>query len=226
MWDALVADIKCKRFSHTIYSISDYENRIYWNRLPGQASVYYLPYLSPVRIDESSYVPYNERRIIACMPGNINTNRNKENAIFFIRFAEAMKAAGSRFKFVITGDISPSELPQSSAVTLSGMIKDVNSFLGQTRAIVILSSLGWGFKTTIADAIVAGACVIVHPAQLRRCSQPFCNALIPLNIKHVGRAGEIQRVHNQIDSFIPLAGIHTEIKMRVHSILARDFGNA
>src|SRR5690606_20388612 len=41
------ADWNCKRLANVIYSISDWENRVYWNRLPGRARVEWLPYYCP-----------------------------------------------------------------------------------------------------------------------------------------------------------------------------------
>ena len=224
MWQRLRRDMLCKRYADVIYSISDYENRVYWSRLPGRARTLWLPYVSPRCLMPEHPLPHAQRKTIAFMAGDVKVRRSRDGATRFIRFAETLKAAGAPFEFIITGDVSASELPPTQAVKYTGMIQDLSPLLGQIRATAMLSPLGYGFKTSLGDALAAGAYGVVHPTLVRRCPPAFAPGLIPLQVEHLDRSAEIQRVLQRLEQPFPLVGINRELEMRAFAVLAADFG--
>lgn len=176
------SDLICKRYASAIWSISDWENRVYWNRLPGRAAVQWFPYSCPAHLLPPSTTPLEHRHRIACMPTSEKNRKSWDLVTRFIAFAEKMKeVTRDQFEYVITGRLSDWGLPDSSAVAYTGMVDDLNSFLQSVRAVAMLSDKGYGFKTTIGDAIANGALAIVDAGLNRRCPRVFDEGLIVLN---------------------------------------------
>ncbi len=175
----LAADLVCKRHADVIYSISDWENRVYWNRLPGRARVEWLPYHCPEHLLPEEIPPLSERRVIACLPTSQKNRKSWDLVTRFITFAEeARRLAGDEYEFVLTGRLDNWGLPPTKAVTFTGMVDDLKSFLQTVRAVCMLSPLGYGFKTTIGDAIAHGCTVLAHPALVKRCPTVIQPAMI------------------------------------------------
>ncbi|QEF99478.1 hypothetical protein Mal15_35430 [Stieleria maiorica] len=162
-------DLIAKKNASAIWSISDWENRVYWNRLPGHAEVRWLPYHCPEHLVSKHAIAVRSRKIVACMPTSQKNRKSWDLVCQFIAFAEQMTSSGfDELDFVVTGDVASWGLPPSTAVRYSGMIEDLADFLGKTRAVAMLSGLGYGFKTTLGDAVANGASVIVHPRLYQR----------------------------------------------------------
>jgi hypothetical protein len=223
-WRRFRQDITCKRQADVIYSISEYENRIYWNKLPGGARVEWLPYFCPDHLTSQVALPYVSRRCIGCLPGTVTHKRAWDTAVRFIRFAEAMKECGSSFDFVLTGDLRGSGLPASSAVMYVGMIDDLASFLGALRAVAVLSPVGYGFKTTTLDAVAAGARVLAHPTVVYRCPPVLQPALIAVETKRLDRAGDVEVILRALETDVALPEVNRGLRKRNLELLARDFG--
>ncbi|QDV82994.1 hypothetical protein [Planctomycetes bacterium TBK1r] len=162
-------DLTVKRYASAIWSISDWENRVYWNRMPGRAEVVWLPYHCPDHLVSTDMSAAQSRTIVACMPTSQKNRKSWELVSNFISFAQRMRESGfDDLDYVVTGAVESWGLPETSAVQFSGMIDDLAGFLGRTRAIAMLSGLGYGFKTTLGDAVANGASVLVHPRLHRR----------------------------------------------------------
>ncbi len=165
----LLSDVACRRCADVILPISDWESEVYWRRLPGRASVRWLPYYCPDRFISANNVPFGERRIVACIPTSAENRKSRDLVMRFLCFASAMKASGCPHEFIVTGDLTRWRLPPCAAVTYSGFVEDVFGFLARCRAIAVLSPYGYGFKTTLGDGLAAGARILAHPALLGRC---------------------------------------------------------
>lgn len=162
-------EVLCKCYADTILAINDWEKKFYWKWIPGRARVEWLPYVTPAHLIPSSPLSYSRRRVIACMPTSQKNRKSWDLVLRFIRLATAMKEAGADYDFVVTGNVESWGLPDSAAVRFTGFVDDVGEFLGQCRAVAMLSPLGYGFKTTIGDALAAGAHVLAHPVLIKRC---------------------------------------------------------
>jgi hypothetical protein len=220
----LYHDMLCKRYCDAIYSISSYENRVYWDRLPGRARIEWLPYFCPEHLLPQHPLDFARRTTIGCLPGDLRARRNRDMAVRFIEFARMMKAAGAPYEFVMTGNVSASDLPSCDAVRLTGMLDDLASLLGELRAVAVLSPIGYGLKTTAVDALAAGAYTLAHPAIVRRSPKKITPAMIAVETPGPVNVAEARRVTDALASPPPCRQIHSELKARCLELLQRDFG--
>ncbi|MGA1531249.1 MAG: hypothetical protein ACO398_10980 [Kiritimatiellia bacterium] len=174
-------DIATKRLADQLLCINDWEIKRYWRWLPGRARCCWLPYLCPEHLLPRQPVPYAQRRIIACFPTSLKNRKSWDLVTRFMAWADQMKANGFDADFVVTGKLNDWGLPANSSVRFTGMVDDLAGFLGQCRAVCMLSPLGYGYKTTIGDAIAAGAQVIAHPALIRRSPAWVRSTLLAVN---------------------------------------------
>jgi len=182
-----LADWVMKRFSSVIFSISDWENRVYWNWLPGRASVEWLPYFCPDHLLPGDVTNESKRRQIVCLPTSQKNRKSWDLVTRFITFAEHFREiTGDKYDFLVTGNLADWQLPHSDVVTYTGMIEDLNLIMPKVKAIAILSGRGYGFKTTISDAIANGAVVLAHPRLFARCPEILKPAIIPLDVEKPG----------------------------------------
>lgn len=216
-----VQDIQAKRIADVILSINAWENRIYWNRLPGRATVAWLPYVRPEEAGPAVGNPSSDRRLIACLPTSQKNRKSMDLVLKFIEFADAMQQRGRRDECVVTGDVGRWGLPDSPAVTRLGFVPDVNSLLGSCRAVALLSPLGYGFKTTMGDALAAGAHVLAHPDIIRRTPEPVRDVLIPVDVDDAASLDEAARALAR-----PSAGprIHAHLVRTNHALMQDVFG--
>lgn len=161
-------DLQTRRVADMLLCINDWEISRYWKWLPGRAKVLWLPYLCPNHLIPRDPLPYTERKVIACLPTSQKNRKSWDLVTRFLDFARASKRKGLEAEFVVTGDIASWGLPACPEVSFTGMIDDLARFLGTCRAVCLLSPLGYGFKTTMGDALSAGAHVIAHPRLIRR----------------------------------------------------------
>ncbi len=217
----LSQDIRVKRTADVILSINEWENRKYWNWLPGKASVEWLPYRCPEHLLPPHPLPYGQRRIIACMPTSHENRKSRDLVIRFQDFATAMKRSGSRDAFVVTGSLETWTLPSCAAVTYSGFIGNPADFMGTCRAVALLSPLGYGVKTTAADALAAGAHVLAHPDLVRRSPAAVRPFLLPLDSNRPLDAAAVARTLEEPPQGMAL---HQELCAESARVLRRWFG--
>ena len=179
----LMSDIRTKQLADVILSINEWEKRAYWDWLPGRAKVEWLPYISPDHLLPVKPEPFENRKIIACLPTSQENRKSLDLVFRFQQFAREMKRQGSRNEFVVTGNLKEWKLPAYPEVNYAGFIDDLPRFMGRCRAVCMLSPLGYGFKTTIADALAAGAHVIAHPDLIRRTPRHVQRFLISADQK-------------------------------------------
>ncbi len=216
----LAGDIHCKRAATAIYSISEYENRVYWNRLPGAARVEWLPYYCPEHLVPDKPAANDARSIIACLPTSQKNRKSVDLVNRFVDLAETSRRLGLKHRFIITGDLSSWRLGASEAVQLSGLIENLPDFLSTVAAVCLLSPLGHGFKTTMADAIAAHAYVLAHPQIARRCPALLQPAIIPLDTE---QADQISGIWPQLQRPFPITGANAKLREIGQRILAGDF---
>lgn len=217
-----LADLICKRHANAVYSISDWENRVYWDRLPGKARVEWLPYYCPGHLAPEARPFVEERGTIVCLPNSQKNRKSWDLATRFGSFAKHAKSVdGSEYDFLMTGDLADWDLPASAHVTQTGLIKDLPSLLGKAKAVCMLSPLGYGFKTTIADAIAHGCYVLAHPALARRCPDLLRPAIIPVD---TAKPETFRSALSKLGAPFPVSNVNATLREGAHRILARDFG--
>jgi hypothetical protein len=209
-------DCRCKQYADRLFSINDWEDCVYWRRLPGKATVQWLPYYCPDHLIPHDPLPFEKRQTIACLPTPRKNRKSWDLVSRFCTFAEAMRASGSTYNFVVTGSLEDWPPPVSDAVEYVGFVKDLSAFMGTCRAVALLSPLGYGFKTTIADAFAASAHVIAHPGLVRHCPQSIRSALLPYDTKAPTR---IDSVSLALSGMPTGHAIQTDQKHRNHDIV-------
>ena len=217
----LAMDVAVKRSADVILSINDWENRAYWRRLPGKARLEWLPYRCPDHLLPERPLPYEQRRVIACLPTSQKNRKSWDLVMRFLDFAEEMKRRGSRDDFVVTGNLRHWGLPDCPAVGFAGFIEDQAAFLGTCKAVAVLSPLGYGIKTTIVDGLTAGAHVLAHPDLVRRNPEALQPALLSVDSR---RPLDIDAVVAGLAVAPRGAALHRELCDKADAVLARWFG--
>jgi hypothetical protein len=216
------ADWVCKRHASAIYSISDWENRVYWDRLPGKAAVEWLPYHCPEHLRPLIDQQAPHRRRIVCLPTSQKNRKSWDLVTRFIRLSERLDAqAPGAFEFLLTGNLSGWSLPDSPVVVQTGLVDDLRELMSSSLAVCLLSPLGYGFKTTIGDAIAHGCRVLAHPRLKRRCPDLIQKAVFAVDTNRMGSVHSLQDIL-QADS--NESELDEVLKRRNHQILSRDFG--
>ena len=197
MWRLFRQDAACKRRADVLLSINEWEDGVYWKRLPGRARVEWLPYICPETLVPVRPEPYGQRTVIACLPTSQKNRKSWDLVVRFFDLARQLKRLGCTDEFVVTGRLENWGLPPCPEATFAGFVPDLPAFLGTCRAVALPSPLGYGFKTTLADAWAAGAHVLAHPDLIRRHPAMIARELIGVDTEQpatVATAAEKLRV--------------------------------
>lgn len=160
-----ISDFQVAIFASEILSVSQLENEIYWSRLfPNTSSkVHYFPGMSPAHISaclDIHDVEIKDRPLAVIVGGfHEGTLISKEDAHFVengYRIQDFIHTKGLLLASVGQRD------SQSYCDFNLGHVDDYEAILRKTSLIIVPTSLGWGFKTKIADAITLHQGVIVH----------------------------------------------------------------
>jgi hypothetical protein len=216
-------EMQCKRCADVILAINEWEQLAYWRWIPGRARVEWLPYCVPEEMIPGSPLPFQERNTIACIPTSQKNRKSWDLVRRFTRFADAMRKAGADYDFVVTGDLAAWGLPQSENVRFTGFIKDLASFLGTCRAVTILSPLGYGFKTTMADAWAAGAHVLAHPRLVQRSPSRARRYLLSLDTDAMD-SEVLSSLRGLLSCNPEGAFLHRELAQSQHQLMSQLFG--
>jgi len=214
----LLTDWMSARHANTVYSISQWETENYWRRIPGCGNAFWLPYFTPDYLLPRSHA--GERNIILCLTSSLEHRKTRDLVSRFARFAETAKSISKSMTFAVSGDLSKWKMRIPSSVELTGLISDLPSYMARVKAVALVSPLGYGFKTTIADAIAGGCYVIVHPSIYNRCPdmlRPACIPLATLSARDVGNA-----LH-RMEAPYPLSGTTAQLKQITVRRLEADF---
>ena len=155
-------DVRVARIVDHVFVISPSEAGRYWRWLGIGGRVSWLPYIPPTELEPSK--ASGARDVIACLPGGAQSRRTIDLVNRFSEFAQAAKNAGWKCRFVVSGDIGKWPVKLTPAVEAIGYVADLPALYSRLAAVAVLSPIGYGFKTTVADAIWNGAAVLVHPA--------------------------------------------------------------
>ena len=155
------ADFLTAQCVDDVFVIAPAEVSIYWRWLCGAKKVSWLPYMPPAELQRPR--GNHERTVIACLPGGTESVRTQDLVGRFMDFAGAARKAGWTDPFVLTGNIEGWKVRTDATVEVAGYVDDLPAFYEKVAAVAVLSPLGYGFKTTIGDAMACGATVLLHP---------------------------------------------------------------
>jgi hypothetical protein len=175
----LLKDRRSLKASDVFLPISSWEARNYWARLfvPG-ATIHSMPYFTPDHLLASTK-PAMTRNLIVCLPNQTLHRKPLDLVTRFVEFAK--RGAASGVEFAVTGDLDGWPIPEVSRIKKLGIIPDMRTVYPKMLAVAMLSPLGYGFKTTMMDAISNGVPVLAHPKLIQRCDPPLKDYLIPVD---------------------------------------------
>ena len=182
-------DAMCKRHAHVLLGISEWDNRIYWRRLPGQAEIVDVPYQCPWPHIRPQVTPMDwaiRRNEIVCLAGGRDPI-GRTMVEGFSRMANALGGSSAfiGWKFSLSpGLLGGEEVPDISAkVERMTALLEPWDLLCSVKVLAVLTPLGYGSKTTIIDALAAGCHVLVHPVLARRLPPNLRQACIEYSDK-------------------------------------------
>jgi hypothetical protein len=167
-------DVRCKKTAHALLGISDWDNRHYWKRLPGRAAVYDIPYSCPwPRIrPQVEPQPWVQRALkMVCLAGGRDAiGRTMLEGFNRLADTTANSDVFDGWAFEVSPGVLRSDRPDELSPNVSRMksLDEPWDLLCSVRALAVLTPLGFGFKTTILDALAAGCHVLAHPALVKR----------------------------------------------------------
>jgi hypothetical protein len=123
---------------------------------------------------------------------------------------------------MITGDMTNTDIIIPDYMTLPGMVNDIGKFLRTVKAIAILSPLGYGFKTSIADALANESHVLLHSLHYSRSPEIVKDVCI--EVSSISTTAVTQAL-DQLEKPFPCLAVNDFFQNISLSILERDFGN-
>lgn len=168
-------DSLCRRIADTLPGISASDNRRYWSRLPGRATVVDAPYVTPwpeIRPDIEPRPWAARENLIVCLAGGRDRISLASTIGFFAVVARLRVHPLFRdWTFAISeGLLESGKGPDSAAagVVNLGRIDEPWDIMCRARAVAVLTPLGYGCKTTLFDAVAAGCHALAHPVLATR----------------------------------------------------------
>ena len=163
----LTRDSRCRQTSDTVLSISEWDSRHYWSRLPGRAPIVDVPYFSPWPWLRPGVKPRpwrDRENLVLSLPGARDPIGHAA-ATGFYELARRLSPLLSGWCFGLTAGVfrPPRDAPPPSGITAITDLEEPWDLLCRAKAIAVLTPLGFGAKTTVFDALAAGCHVLVHP---------------------------------------------------------------
>lgn len=184
-------DRKSVEIAHSRFGISEWDNENYWrwlSRKPMKHLPYFCPW--PWLQPEIANVAYENRpHQIICMPGG-GDRLSQQQTRLFDKVAGMIQTAdlSTKREFLLSkGLLGSSTSPLDNAKRID--IAEPWKILTESRAVAVLTDLGFGMKTTIIDGLAAGAHVLVHSGLINRLPEAIANAVVPVdvNLQNLGR---------------------------------------
>jgi hypothetical protein len=169
-------DAHSRRVADMLLGISEWDNRNYWRWLRGKASIQYLPYYSPwpyLRPDVKVQ-PWNLRQhTIVSMGGNFDPSGVANFTNFNMLAMKLARVQNEKWSCLLTWWSQwHQKVPKvSEEIEIVRECQEPWDLLCQSRAMAVLTPLGFGFKTTVVDGLAAGCHVIIHPKLADRLPQ-------------------------------------------------------
>ncbi|HRT58969.1 MAG TPA: hypothetical protein P5038_20275 [Candidatus Paceibacterota bacterium] len=162
-------DRRCACAADILAGISAWDNAHYWQRLAGKDKVCFVPYFCPWPhlLPAVRPLPWEQRETdLLCLAGTRDPI-GRGHAAGFTALARRPEWSGRRLA-ASAGllEAPPDDWPGN--VERLGRLDEPWTRLCGTKAVALLSPLGYGSKTTVTDALAAGCHVLVHPRQHER----------------------------------------------------------
>ena len=213
----MTAEAWSARASDALLSISTWETEHYWPKMGLRQRAHWVPYYVPdAYLDELAppqgrAVPRSN--VCVCLT---SSKRNPLIDDSVRGFHRAVQSASQDlpWTFVVTGDASAAA--ENPRIHRTGMLESPAEVLTTSRAVALLSDYGYGFKTKLLDAVVAGNRILVTPG-LRRRVPPELDAwtiTVDLNI-----AGSFTAALDKCTGDLPEGDPNALLRQRHHRTL-------
>jgi hypothetical protein len=219
-------DSSCRRLADTLLGISEWDNRHYWDRLPGRATVFDVPYVSPwpeLR-PHVQPLPWPTRRpVVLSMPGASDAIGLAAQQNFkWLAESFAAEGLGGRWEFALSPGWEEGERPKPAPPTrfYPGPFEPWDA-LCAVRAVAVLTPFGFGAKTTIFDALAAGCHVLLDARLWPRIPEAIRSRCIPLQC---GKAIDAASVERRLNEPPASEDLHSAIRLQALSGLKRALG--
>lgn len=170
----LRCDVQFRRGCDTILGISAWDNRHYWRHMPGRARILDVPYFCPwpdIRLAVHPMPWHDRTSTVACLAGARDPVGQSAMGGFLALAAVLRREEAFRdWQFVASAGVYPGKAAEvlPDYVQREANLVEPWDLLCRCKVIAMLTPLGFGFKTTVADGLAAGCHVVVHPRQHRR----------------------------------------------------------
>jgi hypothetical protein len=173
-------EIACGRLADAICTISPWEAAHYWPHLAPSEKTCYLPYfLAKNYLDQPDSQVCEKKNQCVCMLSTAYKEAYfvMDAANNFIREVAGLQDDCPGWTFIISGKSKEGAFKLPSRVQDAGLLPSPLPLLAESRAMAILSNYGFGFKTKILEAIMAGCYILVPKKLYNRLPEeikPFC----------------------------------------------------
>lgn len=177
-WYKLFGDYFSAKQADYILSITLKESKWYWEKLTKKEKIIYAPYFIPEKyvIDTNNTIK-NKKDICVCIMSSGDSSFLKDASHNFSHMVEKSGNNLAGWKFFVTGHEKNVDKNISEKIIRTGFVDNLNILLSESKAIVILSDYGYGFKTKILEAIQCNCYTLVTKKLLEKLPdevKPYC----------------------------------------------------
>jgi len=173
----LYADVRCARLADYVISVCDWETDHYWSRLTPRVRTapYYLPKIYRQSITTKRK---REMRCVCLLSTKVSMVPFLRDAVDSLsRLVEQTSTEITEWSFIVSGEYPETIKQKRGRIRFCGFVENPLLLLQTSRALVLLSDYGFGFKTKILEAIYCGCYVLVTKKLFERIPtelHPYC----------------------------------------------------
>ena len=174
-------DSLCAHHADLVLSINAWESANYWPKFTETRKIITAPfYLTDFYLDEIRRKKQPKKNRCVCLMSTFIGPFLYDALHHFQKFVGSTRNRLPDWDFTATGAIPKKWRKRQTHMNYVGLVRSPLDILSESRAMCILSDLGYGFKTKIIEAIMCGCYVIVPEKLFGRLPQevrPFCKVV-------------------------------------------------
>lgn len=177
-FERLNMDITCAGYADFVLSIVEWEKEHYWRYVTDEKKVRNLPYFLPAIYTRETVETLKKKQCVGLMSSTAGTAPLMRNNL--VNYANLVGRLGRQipsWRFFITGDMTWTKVRLPTRLEATGFLESPFPLLLESRAMALMSDLGFGFKTKLLDAIQSRCYPLVPPNLFRRLPEeikPYC----------------------------------------------------
>lgn len=171
-------DSLCARYANYVLSITRWESEHYWPKFAAASKIKTTPfYLTDFYLKKIQSRPRPKENRCVCLMSTFIGPFLYDALHHYQHLVGRSRDKVPDWDFVVTGAIPKKWRKRQTQLNYVGRVDSPLDILCASRAMCILSNLGYGFKTKILEAIMCGCYVLVPHKLFGRLPQavrPFC----------------------------------------------------